>query len=1084
MDGFRCSVLLGILLISSQNWVQGQSVWRPGTVEACKPENVQLAPITYSTYNITWECYDPDEVNEFQVVYTLINKDGCNATDPLNMQQQCTSWGYWNCRRIGSSNRFSYWAEVTNLYAYSTYQYFVKSRFWLFSYNITYNQSMEVSFTTGEAAPIASPGRGLDGGINVDVQRTATSMTFTFNPILCGSRRGDPIYEFSVETIDTGEVIYTTGTQFTQQNDVIVTIVGFECGTRYRFMIRGSNGNGELDGPFSDSFVNETSVCVTDEDGRVDCAENEYECADGEQCILAVYRCDYYRDCSDNSDEVDSCVCDSSSEFECVSGGCILKQNKCDGFRDCFDSSDEAADVCSSPTTQVPVECAEDEYKCADGQRCIFGEWKCDYFSDCDDNSDEMDGCVCDASIEFECASGSCTNATWICDGEQDCFGGSDEAVYLCSATTTQVPGSTTPGATTTLPTTTSTTTDAGSTTPIATTERPTTTSITTEFPLTTEAVHCETGYFLCSPEGPCIEDEFVCDSLIDCRNTRKDEIDCPCTYEGYFRCDNTRCIAPDLRCNEMDDCGDNSDERNCPCDEGYFRCSDDGLCLQESFMCDDFIDCTETYKDERDCPCPDDDDFRCANVRCIPSERICNGVDDCRDMSDEIDCSTTPIATTERPTTTSITTEFSLTTESGHCDTGYFPCSSEGPCIDDKCVCDSVIDCLETKKDEIDCPCTDEDYFRCDNIRCIAPDRICNEMDDCGDNSDERNCSCQADSFACSDDGPCIEERFVCDDFIDCIDTQEDERDCPCPDEDHFRCANRRCIPSEWICNGEDDCQDMSDEIDCSCGTGYFSCSDDGPCIVGSRVCDAFLDCTETAKDELECPCPKEGDIRCSNARCITPHLMCDGVDHCGDNSDETTCATTMQMLATTESPTTTELLTTEFQPTTESDICDTGQFPCSDDGPCIDISNVCDAYIDCTETKRDEIECQCPREGDVRCENLRCIPPALFCDGKDDCRDNSDESNCEVATTESSTTTEPCGIGYIPCSREGPCIEFKLVCDGYVDCIATKRDEMYCPCLRQDDVRCTNLRCIHSNEICDGKDDCGDNYDERNCP
>ena len=159
------------------------------------------------------------------------------------------------------------------------------------------------------------------------------------------------------------------------------------------------------------------------------CAEDEYTCADGLTCVPESYRCDYINDCGDNSDEVDGCVCDPVTDFQCVIGGCVNATWRCDGELDCYDGSDEFD--CT--------DCPEGAYQCANGN-CIPEIFQCDYFNDCEDNSDEVDDCVCDLSNEFECTAGGCINGTWVCDGESDCVDGSDEAEDLCGQPT-EAPG-------------------------------------------------------------------------------------------------------------------------------------------------------------------------------------------------------------------------------------------------------------------------------------------------------------------------------------------------------------------------------------------------------------------------------------------------------------------------------------------------------------------------------------------------------------------------------------------------------------------------------------------------------------------
>merc|ERR1712227_542367 len=90
------------------------------------------------------------------------------------------------------------------------------------------------------------------------------------------------------------------------------------------------------------------------------------------------------------------------------------------------------------------------------------------------------------------------------------------------------------------------------------------------------------------------------------------------------------------------------------------------------------------------------------------------------------------------------------------------------------------------------------------------------------------------------------------------------------------------------------DDCGDDSDEQNCGCADGEFSCSNGG-CIYENWVCDDDNDCGDNS-DEQNCEggdtggCA-DGEFSCSNGGCIYENWVCDNDNDCGDNSDEQNC-------------------------------------------------------------------------------------------------------------------------------------------------------------------------------------------------
>ncbi|KAM9242497.1 low-density lipoprotein receptor-related protein 8 isoform 10-T10 [Dugong dugon] len=156
---------------------------------------------------------------------------------------------------------------------------------------------------------------------------------------------------------------------------------------------------------------------------------------------------------------------------------------------------------------------------------------------------------------------------------------------------------------------------------------------------------------------------------------------------ENQFRCRNERCIPSVWRCDEDDDCLDNSDEDDCPkktCADSDFTC-DNGHCIPERWKCDGDKDCpdgsdeTEAACTKQVCPA---EKLSCGPTshRCVPASWRCDGEKDCESGADEAGCAT-PL----------------------------------GPCRGDE--------------------------FQCKDGTCVPAIKRCNQEQDCADGSDEAGC-------------------------------------------------------------------------------------------------------------------------------------------------------------------------------------------------------------------------------------------------------------------------------------------------------------------------------------------------------
>ncbi|XP_074077497.1 low-density lipoprotein receptor-related protein 8 isoform X7 [Macrotis lagotis] len=279
---------------------------------------------------------------------------------------------------------------------------------------------------------------------------------------------------------------------------------------------------------------------------------------------------------------------------------------------------------------------------------------------------------------------------------------------------------------------------------------------------------------------------------------------------ENQFQCGNKRCIPSVWRCDEDNDCVDNSDEEDCP---------------------------------KKTCT---DSDFTCNNGHCIPERWKCDGEEECSDGSDESEATCTKQV----------------------CPAEKLSCGpSSHKCIPSSWRCDGEKDC-EMGSDEAGCTtvCSPSE-FQCSNRTCIATVFVCDGDDDCGDGSDERGCAAQAcrpQEFRCNSSA-CIPERWLCDGQADCED-RSDEAPERCGRQagtaapvtcnaSEYPCGSGECIHLTWKCDGDADCKDKSDEASCAvvpCRAEEFQCAD-GTCIPGAKRCNRERDCLD-ASDEIGC--------------------------------------------------------------------------------------------------------------------------------------------------------------------------------------------------------------------------------------